>query len=183
MNENKIQSSRTDELSLKGPINFNYLIKNRILFGYDDVKMLYEDFISKQEQLNKEKIFWEEFMKNQAKKSTEIVGGMDKVFFTPEEEMKISTLKKKKDQLKKKDTNKEEYGKQFEMVERHILYVDNYEGTCINLPETEYNEKRGQREIFKDEALNRKEIANIISSINNYSSRKINSFNGRSTSC
>ena len=89
--ENKIQSARLDELELKiSPIKFNNYIKKRIIDNYSGVKIIFENYININQS---EETFWINFLKNQFNAGSEIIGGMEPIYFT-EEEKKI--LKKKK---------------------------------------------------------------------------------------
>lgn len=169
--ENQIQPSRSDELDLKvRPMKMNYEIKKRILNSYDNVKKLYEFYIGKKQQ---EKTFWREFMKNQDKNLTEIVGGVNKICFTNEEEENMKKISLHSFALFDKYNNKVKYEKNYERVEKHMVFVDNYGGKCISVPETDYSETKLQRA----EEYNRKDITNIITSLNNYSFRKIEQLN------
>ena len=169
--DNLIQSSRSDELDMEFRPLINYEIKNRILNSYDNVKKLYEFY---KEKKMKEESFWKEFMNNQNKNKTEIVGGMKSVSFTCDDEQNIKSMTITQSSHLDKYYNKVKYDKTFENVEKHSNYIDNYEGRCITVPETDYTEKKISE---KAEELNRTISANIISSLNNYSSRKIEKLN------
>ena len=169
--ENQIQPSRSDELDLKvRPMKMNYEIKKRLLNSYDSVKKLYEFYIGKKQQ---EKTFWREFMKNQDKNLTEIVGGINKICFTNEEEENMKKINLHSFALFDKYNTRVRYEKNYERVEKHMVFVDNYGGKCISVPETDYSESKFQR----TEEYNRKYMKNIITSLNNYSSRKIEQLN------
>lgn len=178
--EQPIQSSRNDELSLikipKYPIQFDWSVKNRLLSSYDDVKKLFE-YNMKLNQ--KEDFLWREFIKNQEKNITEIVGGLSNVFFTCEEEKiikQISSVPNKHSNQRSSSSlktnikvSKGQYDKKYELIEKHMNYYDNYESECITIPEYDLNETK----LSIEEEYNRKDIANIISLRNDYSTRKI----------
>ena len=169
--DNLIQPSRSDELDMDFRPIINYEIKNRILNSYDNVKKLYEFY---KEKKVKEESFWKEFMNNQNKNKTEIVGGMKSVSFTCDDEQNIKSMTITQSSHLDKYYNKVKYDKTFENVEKHINYIDNYEGRCITVPETDYTERKLSEKV---EELNRTITSNIISSLNNYSSRKIEKLN------
>ena len=99
---------------------------------------------------------------------------MKAVSFTCDDEQNIKTMTATQSSHLDKYYNKVKYDKTFENVEKHINSIDNYEGRCITVPETDYTEKKLSE---KAEELNRTISANIISSLNNYSSRKIEKLN------
>lgn len=175
-----IQPSRYDELSLiknpRYPIQIDWSVKSRLLASYDDIRKLFQ-YNMKINQ--KEELFWREFIKNQDKNMTEIVGGLVNVFFTCEEEKIIKQnshgnssnkhFNHKSASAKMTRGTTGQYNKRYELIERHMNYYDNYENECIAIPEYDLNENK----LSIEEEYNRKDIANIISFRNDYSSRKI----------
>ncbi len=160
--DNKIQSSRTDELELKiFPIKFNFYIKKRILDNYSGVKKIFEDGITMNQSENK---FWNNFLKRQYQNGSEVIGGMGKIFFTDEEKENIK--KKENENLNNRRSNhKINISKIYENVEYHMNYIDHYERNCLLLTEKDLSAN------IKDSESTNENI------INDYSIRKLENIN------
>ena len=160
--DNKIQSSRVDELELKTfPIKFNFFIKKRLLDNYSGVKIIFEDGITKNQSEDK---FWNNFLKRQYQNGTEVIGGMGKIFFT-DEEKEIIKKKENENLNNRRSSHKINISKIYENVEYHMNYIDQYERNCLLLTE-------------KDFSANIKDSENTNENIiNDYSIRKLENIN------
>ena len=160
--ENKIQSARLDELELKiSPIKFNNYIKKRIIDNYSGVKIIFENYININQS---EETFWVNFLKNQFNAGSEIIGGMEQIYFTEEEKKNIE--KKENEKIK---INRSKHlcniSNVFENVEYHMNYVDPYERNCLLLLEKDYS-------VTYDDIIQSNE-----NKINDYSIRKLDEIN------
>ena len=149
--DNKIQSSRTDELELKiFPIKFNFYIKKRILDNYSGVKIIFEDGITMNQSEDK---FWFNFLKRQYQNGSEVIGGMGKIFFTDEEKENIK--KKENENLNNRRNNhKINISKIYENVEYHMNYIDHYERNCLLLTEKDLSTSIKDSEITNENIIN-----------------------------
>ena len=94
----KISLSRSDELILsqnnydgKNYSVFDNRLLNKLRLYDDDLYILYENFKNSENR----KKFWEEFIENQKKKETEIVGELNPPFFTQDQINRINEIKRK----------------------------------------------------------------------------------------
>lgn len=161
--ENKIQSSRYDELDLKiSPIKFNYYIKNRLLGNYSGLKIILDNYslVNKSEEK-----FWDNFLKNQYDKGTEIIGGMEPIYFTEEEK---EIIKRKENEKVKNTRNKHlcHISNIYENLEYHMNYIDQYERNCLLLTEKDYSVSNFDEKVQSNENI-----------INDYSMRKLEEIN------
>jgi len=149
--DNKIQSSRADELELKiSPIKFNFYIKKRILDNYSGVKIIFEDGITMNQSEDK---FWFNFLKRQYQNGSEVIGGMGKIFFTDEEKENIK--KKENENLNNRRNNhKINISKIYENVEYHMNYIDHYERNCLLLTEKDLSTSIKDSEITNENIIN-----------------------------
>jgi hypothetical protein len=168
---------------------FDYKLKKKLLCSIDDLNILYETYIKPQKA---EDIFWKEFLKNQKKNQTEIIGGLKKVFFSTEEEKNIEKEKKKNHPIQNSVKNsssqilniqvfnqaiqKYKISERFENIERHKYYSHKYFGPCFKIAEYDYKD-RVIKDLSAEEEFDRKEMDNFISSINEYSKRKMENIN------
>jgi len=168
---------------------FDYKLKKKLICSIDDLNILYETYIKPQKA---EDIFWKEFLKNQKKNQTEIVGGLKKVFFSTEEEKNIEKEKKKNHptqnpfknsssqilniQVFNQAIQKYKIHERFENIERHKYYSHKYFGPCFKIAEYDYKD-RVIKDMSAEEEFDRKEMDNFISSINEYSKRKMENIN------
>ncbi len=160
--------------------SLDYLVKKRILSAYDCLSILFE----KELKMKKEQDFWKEFFKNQIKNNTEITGGYKPIYFTNEEEKLIKVEKDKRAQLLaiklEKEKKNKKIGKINEQLEYHRNYLTPYLGPCLDVAEYDYKDKIIKKTavaLSERQEFNKKEIANFIENMNNYSIRKLENIN------
>lgn len=166
---------------------FNYEIKKKLLALNENISILLEIH---NRSLKAEEKFWREFIKNQRQNESEMVGGLKPVFFHTSELNTVENEKAKlqKESLKHPETkfvnffnNYKKIGKKCEACEKANSFPQKYHGLSLTDKEFDVKERefklRNEDYDSKNEEFEKKEIANLIENINNYSIRKLSNMN------
>ena len=157
---------------------FDYEIKKKILASNENIQIALDLHIK---SFKNEENFWKEFIKNQKKNESEVIGGLKPLYFSSSENSLIENEKAKNlkanEQLNRTNININLFnsfrklGKKFEISEKCQNYSHKNYGLCLNVNEFDFKDK--EVKMLNYEEINKKEINNLIENLNDYSIRKM----------